>query len=263
MFKIKPVQKISLAAMLLILTVVGTRIPALFSIPSFEFVRLSLGPAFIIFSSIVLGPFYGALIGAASDLLGAIVFPQTLGTIGTINPFITLMYGLMGALAWLVFFLIKKIKKTKILTIVLFSVVAAVYLFLLIYLLSNNSITSFGGVVYNFNTAMKIIIIALATILSAGFVISYIYFAKYFESKYKEVNAIIDYRQISFIVFVCELLICLIMGSFVKSFMYGVDFFVIFFIQSIMFFIDIILNSYISCLVLMVFENISKLSRRS
>ena len=263
MFKIKPIQKITLAAMLLILTVVGTRIPALFSIPSLEFVRLSLGPAFIIFSSIILGPLYGAFIGAASDLLGAIVFPQTLGTIGTINPFITLMYGLMGLIAWLVFFLIKKVKKTKALSLSMFIAIAVMYVFLVVYVIANNSITSFGGKVYPLSIPVKVIVISLASILTAGFVISYIYFAKYFEKKYQNIATIIDFRQISFIVFVCEVLICLIMGSVVKSFMYGVDFLVIFFIQSIMFFIDIILNSYISTLVLIVFESISKLARRS
>ena len=254
MFKIKPVQKITLEAMLLILTVVGTRIPALFSIPSLEFVRLSLGPAFIIFSSIILGPLYGAFIGAASDLLGAI---------GTINPFITLMYGLMGLIAWLVFFLIKKVKKTKALSLSMFIAIAVMYVFLVVYVIANNSITSFGGKVYSLSIPVKVIVISLASILTAGFVISYIYFAKYFEKKYQNIATIIDFRQISFIVFVCEVLICLIMGSVVKSFMYGVDFLVIFFIQSIMFFIDIILNSYISTLVLVVFESISKLARRS
>lgn len=256
MFKISPIQKIAYASMFLILTILGTRLPAMFSIPSFEFVRISLGPAFIILAGIFLGPLYGAIVGGFSDLLGVVVFPTTLGSIGVINPFITLMYTLMGALSWVVYFLIKKIKKTNILSISMLGVTIGLLVFLVIYLLTNDSITSFGGKVYSFNLVTKIIIISISVLLTGGFIVGYIYLNKYFENRFKELGLDIDFKKVAFNCFICEIFISLIMGSIVKSIMYQVDFIVLLFIQSIMFFIDITLNSYIVSLLLTLLRKI-------
>lgn len=93
------VQKITFAAMLLSMSILMTLLAKMISYGSFFFVRISLTPGIIVYASLVLGPLYGAIVGAASDLIPAITYAT--GT-GTINPFITLVYGLLGILPWLI-----------------------------------------------------------------------------------------------------------------------------------------------------------------
>ncbi len=98
-----PVQKIVIAAMMLALATVATIISKLVSIPVFRFASVSFAPALIMFSSFVLGPLYGSIVGAASDILGAFFFPT-----GAYNPIYTVIAGLWGALPWLLLFLTKR-----------------------------------------------------------------------------------------------------------------------------------------------------------
>lgn len=92
------VQKIVLSAMFLALAIGLTYFAKLIQ-PNGGYLRFSLTPAVIIFSSLTVGPFYGALVGAASDLLPAVIIPQ-----GQINFLITIVYGLLGLVP---FFLMK------------------------------------------------------------------------------------------------------------------------------------------------------------
>ena len=74
--KISQVQKITLSALFLALIIILTRITPLQNIPVIPWIRISLGPALIIFSSLILGPIYGAIVGALSDILGIVLFPN-------------------------------------------------------------------------------------------------------------------------------------------------------------------------------------------
>ncbi len=96
--KLSQVQKIVLSAMFLALAIGLTYFAKLIQ-PNGGYLRFSLTPAIIIFSSLTVGPFYGCLIGAASDLLPAIIIPQ-----GQINFLITIVYGFLGLVP---FFLMK------------------------------------------------------------------------------------------------------------------------------------------------------------
>jgi hypothetical protein len=96
-FRLRPVQKITLAAMLIVLDIVATHVIRTPAIPGFPFLRVSLGPALVIYASLLLGPFYGAVVGAAGDILGIVIFT---GIEGQINPLITVVYGLLGILPW-------------------------------------------------------------------------------------------------------------------------------------------------------------------
>lgn len=89
-YKMKTVQKLVLSAMMIALCIVMTYVAKMIQ-PNGGYLRFSLTPGLVIFSSLVVGPFYGALVGAASDLIPAIIFPQ-----GTINFLITIAYALLG-----------------------------------------------------------------------------------------------------------------------------------------------------------------------
>lgn len=100
----KNVFKIVISALLISLSVVLTRllstdIPIAGGIPGS---RLGIGFLPIMLASILLGPIYGACVGAASDLLGFFLFPK-----GAYFPPITLTSALVGVIPY---FIIKILK---------------------------------------------------------------------------------------------------------------------------------------------------------
>ena len=108
---ISPIQKICLTGLFIALAVICQKVMAVNYIPALPFVRVSFcGPALIIFASIILGPFYGMVVGAASDLLGYLIFdPRT-------NPMfiqITLIYAVLGFASYFVFCLVRSITNRK------------------------------------------------------------------------------------------------------------------------------------------------------
>ena len=73
------IQKISLAGIFIVLIALFQKIFAVNYIPVLPFVRISFGgPALIIFASILLGPWFGMLVGAASDIVGFYIFDPTI-----------------------------------------------------------------------------------------------------------------------------------------------------------------------------------------
>ena len=103
------IQKICLSGLIMALVVILQKVVAINYLAFAPFVRISLGgPALIIFASVLLGPVYGLLIGAASDLLGYLVFDPR-----TYPPFlqITAIYALLGFVSYFVFSLVFSIKK--------------------------------------------------------------------------------------------------------------------------------------------------------
>ena len=86
-------------------------------IPVIPFVRISFGgPALIMLASIILGPWFGLLVGAASDLIGFFIFdPKMFGAMPFLQ--ITASYALLGFSTYFVFRFVHKIKSTKIMLI--------------------------------------------------------------------------------------------------------------------------------------------------
>jgi hypothetical protein len=89
-------QKITFAAMLTALAVISTAIAKTFSMGSFLFLRFSLTPALVIYTSLALGPLYGAIVGGLADLIPAFAIPT-----GSYNFLITFVYIFLGVLPWL------------------------------------------------------------------------------------------------------------------------------------------------------------------
>lgn len=245
--KISQVQKITLSALLLALTIILTRITPFQNFPLIPWIRVSLGPALIIFASILCGPFYGAIVGAGSDILGIVLFPNALGY--GINPLFTLVYGLLGVIPWLIYFLVKKIKNQQISFICLVSAMILVYAGLLI-LMFVSPIISLN---YNLELYVKFIIVGVALLLMICTGIGLFFINKYFVKKYGD--SISPYK-IAFVCLISEVLLMLILNSFVKTFTFEVNYWVIFFAQAIVFFIDVPLNTFVVSLLLVLTSKI-------
>lgn len=234
--KISQVQKITLSALLLALTIILTRVTPLQNFPLIPWVRISLGPALIIFSSILLGPFYGAIVGAGSDILGIVLFPNALGY--GINPLFTLVYGLLGVLPWLIYIIFKRVKNYRIPMIC--TIIAAILIFAaLVYFIFFSTLISDN---YNFEIYHKWIIISIAFVLLVGTIISLFFINRYYVKKYGEIYS--PYK-IAFVCLLNEFLLMLILNSFVKTITFEVNYWIIFFAQAIVFFIDVPLNTFV------------------
>lgn len=234
--RISQVQKITLAALLLALTIILTRVTPLQNFPLIPWIRISLGPALIIFASILLGPFYGAIVGAGSDILGIVLFPNALGY--GINPLFTLVYGLLGILPWLIYWLIKRCKNSLIPLISLISAGILMYSLLVLFIFINPAVLNS----YEFSFTVKMIIISVAFVLMLATFITLFFINNHFVKKYGED---LSPYKFAFVCLVSETLLMLFLNSFVKTFTFGVNFWVIFFAQAIVFFVDIPLNTFV------------------
>lgn len=246
------VHKITLSGLILALVIIFTRFLSIQNIPFIPFVRISIGPALIIFSSIYLGPIFGAVIGGASDILGIVLVPNSLGY--GINPFITIVYALLGVVPWVIYKLIKKVKKPQITKICLSSALILLWLFILFFLIFNNQITLFGKT-YIFEVWHKILIIGLSFLFMAGSAVAVFFIDRHFKKKYDD--PIVDPFQVAFASLGAEFLVLLILNSIVKMFFFEVDFLFIFFAQAIVFFIDIPLDTIVVTYLLVLMKKIT------
>lgn len=245
--KIDHIQRIALSGLLLALVIIFTRFLSIQNIPIIPFVRISLGPALIIFSSLLLGPIYGGVIGGLSDILGIVLVPSALGY--SINPWFTLVYALLGVLPWCVYKLVNLIKSERLMYIITVSFIGAIFVFVTVFLLINNSIVLFSKE-YFFELYQKIIIIAVAFVLSLGISIGLYFINKYFVNKTKNTNYEISTYKIALTSLINELFVLLILNSIVKMIFFETDFLVIFFSQGLVFFINIALDSFVVTLLL-------------
>ncbi len=95
--ELKQIEKMTLSAMLLAVSVILGSITKMISIPHLSFISISFTPAIVIFASLTLGPIYGAVVGGLSDLLPAFIMPT-----GAYNFLLTIVYVLLGIFPWLI-----------------------------------------------------------------------------------------------------------------------------------------------------------------
>ncbi len=241
--KLDAVQKITLSGIFIALVIILTRFLAIQYIPVIPFVRISLGPALIIFSSLLLGPVYGGIIGGLSDFLGILLVPNPQGFM--VNPFITLVYTLLGVLPWVTLFVIKKIKMTKSAPFIFFGAIFSIWLFVLFFLVFNDSITLYGTP-YLFNALSKTLIIVISFLLSALLSVAIFFTNRFIVSKNIDGTLLATPYQVAFVALVTEVLLMLLLGSVVKAYFFGVDFMFIFFSQAVVLFINIPLNTFVT-----------------
>lgn len=204
------VQKICFAGILIILVAIFQKIFAINYLPIAPFVRLSFGgAALIMFSSILLGPWFGLLIGAASDLIGYLIFdPKQMPPMFQI----TLIYAALGCASYFVFKLVNRIKNEKGVFIIEFSTFAVIALAITLIVTLCPSITMNGNT-FTFNLASKIAIPISAFILLGLLSLFVILVNKHFVKKGFNVSI----PKVSFSCFILEIAIMLIFGTLMKT----------------------------------------------
>ncbi|MCQ2792006.1 MAG: ECF transporter S component [Bacilli bacterium] len=240
MFKYSVLQRMTFTAMMFALYVIATRF---IMVPVTNYVRLSAGIAILIFSSILLGPISGALVGAGGDLVGALLVPY-MGL--TINPFMTLSYGLMGATPGFIMLLFRHFKnKNKIYSVLFFSLLLVIFVSLTVYMSISESVTLFEHE-FKINLIGRIVAPIIAFII-LGLLALFTYFLNQRFKKKREIYPKLPSPyQISFIVVIIEVVFTLFINIFAKMWIMEVpDFSVIFFPSLFLAFIYIPLNTII------------------
>ena len=238
--KMSIIQKITLAGLFIALTTILQKVVAINYLPILPFVRISFGgTALIIYSSIVLGPFWGLLVGASSDLLGYLIFdPKTMGFF----PQITAIYAVLGFVSYFVYKLIKTIKNEKVLLIVEYSFFAAMFVFLTVFISCSSSLTLYGTT-YQLEVWQKITIPLVLAALSVCLFVCNFFISKYFKKKsVQNVNV----HTISFSCLIIEIGVMMAFGTLMKGWAFGFSTYpVILISQIIVGFVNIPLNTFL------------------
>ncbi len=202
-------QKITLSAMLLVLDVLATHIIRTPVIGSLPFLRLSLGPALVIYASLLLGPFYGAIVGGAGDLLGIFIFS---GIEGEINYLITIVYTLLGILPWCVEKLTHKMRKSlqKPYIIFVLMFLTLVLLALLFYVFPSSK-DYFASGFGEMTSWIEPLILSLTGLFDVIACFGLFFTNRFFEKNENEFASLPSPYEMALIAFICEIVLMVVL----------------------------------------------------
>ena len=244
------VKKICLSGILMALIVIFNKVLAInYIIP---FARISFGSiALIIFASIVLGPFYGAIIAGVADILGYFMFDMSSFSW---FPQVTLTYVLMGFVPFFVYKLVKLIKNDKLSMIIEYSVFAVLLILIVIFFISQSEI-DLGYKIHPLTTFDRIFYPSLSFLLFIVIIVTNFIIDK----KVKHDEVPMNIYQISFVIFIVELFVNLLFGGLMKSWAFGWNLLIpIYITQASIMFFNIPYNSY---LILVIMKAVKRFSR--
>lgn len=231
--KLSLTSKICLAAVLMVLATICQKVLAVNYIPIIPFLRISLGgPAIIIFSSILLGPWFGLLVGLGSDVLGYFIFdPKN----NAFFPQITAIYALLGFISYFVFLFVKRLIGERVIKAVLPSFIGLALIAVVSIIWSVPELHLYGGT-YQLVMWQKIAITAGLTVLTSLLLLFIFLYAK----KKPEVNV----YKISFSLFLIEITVMVMFGTLMKGLAFGFATYpMILLSQIIVMFVNIPLNT--------------------
>lgn len=225
--------KICLAAIFMVLAIIFQKVVAINYIAVIPFLRISFGgPAIIIFSSILLGPWFGLLVGLGSDILGYFIFDPKANAF---FPQITAIYALLGFVSFFVFLLVKKLINEKVIKIVAPTFIGLALVGVLLPIWLAPSLKLYGST-YVLALWQKISITGGLVALTAFLVIFIILYAR----KNQDINV----YQVSFSLLLIEVSVMVAFGTLMKGLAFGFATYpVILLCQIIVLFFNIPLNT--------------------
>ena len=250
------VQKICLAGIFIPLVAIFQKVFAINYISIIPFVRISFGgAALIIFSSILLGPWFGLFVGAMSDIVGFFIFdPKMFGAM----PFfqITAIYGLLGFSSYFVFKFVNIVKNKRLMMLIELGTMALITIGITLFICLTDSIRLYG-VTYEFETLQRILIPIFAFILQALLFIVIYFIDRHFKKK----DIKISVYHVSFACFILEIFVMLIFGSIMKTWAFSsTTFLPIFITQLMVLFINVPLNTFLISYIINLTGRILKVS---
>jgi len=222
----KLIRNITLSALMIGLGLIFERLIVI-SIP--PMIRIGIGSIPVIISSVILGPIYGAFIGASVDVLGFFVF-DTSGFPYT--PFVTISFVLMGVLPYFLFKLTTWMRFKKKPFPITYGVLGLIWAFILVYVLLNDTI-KITSVTYAIDIYWKVLIPIISFIVFAAFSVFVYLVNRYFQKKVLFYPKCPSPHEVAFVVLVIEIIVHMLWGSFWKGIFFNVSPLVVFFVQSV------------------------------
>lgn len=225
------VTAITLSGLFIALSVILQRFLVIpFGTPSLY--RLSLGNVSIIMASLFLGPIYGGIVGAASDLLGATLFP-----VGNLLVWPIISSALYGVVPWLFLRLIMFTNK-KLKFPLLYPFLGIMFIVLELFIFLNNEVRhpfdrSQPPLV--FNTTVRIVFTIVLVLLIIGLLFIFHYLEKRYQ-KVVETKYTGRPSELAFAILLMALVVDVLYSSWWKMHAFSADFLVsVFFHTAIMF----------------------------
>ena len=240
------IQKICLSGLFLALIMILQKVIAINYLSFAPFVRISFGgPALIIFASILLGPIYGLLIGAGSDILGYFIFDIKSFPY---YPQVTAIYALLGFAAYFVFSVVYSIQNKKLLSIIEIAFLSLIWIAVSLYVIFSKQITLFSST-YDVSILTKVLVPSILALIFLGVILFSLLY------KPKEDHPLMSTQQICFASFICDFFIIVLFGSVMKAWAFGfATFLAIILCQAMVMFINIMLDTLFLC----VFQKFTK-----
>ena len=225
--------KICLAAIFIVLATICQKVVAINYIAVIPFLRISFGgPAVIIFSSILLGPWFGLLVGLGSDVLGYFIFDPKANAF---FPQITAIYALLGFSSFFIFLFVKKLIGERVIKVVAPAFIVLALAAIIISIWVAPSLKLYGST-YTLELWQKISITAGLVVLTTILMVFILFYAK----KNKDINV----YKVSFSLLLIEILVMVMFGTLMKGLAFGFATYpVILLCQIIVLFINIPLNT--------------------
>ncbi len=240
MNKLSLLHKITYSALFIALGILLSRflsLPALFGLP---FLKVSLSVSVVIFSSLFLGPLWGALIGFLIDFFGAILVPQG----GSYDFLYSIPAFLEGLLPYFIYKLFYKLKVDKKYPIVL-SILILIFLSIVVIFTLTHDTFSYTSTSkkYEFTPTLKILICSLFSVLG----IIYVLFMYLIFKKYKKNNFNNSYRiyLIASSVLLTFLIIKIPLSSLILSYRLGYSYEIIFGTRTLSGFLTSIVHTFL------------------
>lgn len=192
-------QKITFAAMLTALAVIATFIAKTIPMGSFTFLRFSLTPALVVYTSLTLGPLYGAIVGGLADLIPALTY-QT----GEYNFLITIVYILLGVLPWLLEKLTRHFRSALRKPYLFYGVLTVIFAITAVIFYATNWLDqSFGQAAY----WGKPTVLAITFVLDIGLCIGLYFTNRYYQKRILEHPDVPSPNEIATIALVSEVVV--------------------------------------------------------
>lgn len=205
--KQKLIRQMTLSAMLIALGLILERV---LMIPIGEVNRIAFGSSAIILASLIVGPLFGAIVGASIDLIGFMI-----NSVGTYTPYVTLGLMALGILPWVLRLALKKVPHFALYFNLSYVFLAGLLTYGVWFIYSRDAyVFNLGG--GNFADVdlstpfVRIVLPLVALLVFFGFVYAISRFTKRFEISEKRPSY--QPNVIVFIVLISEILISIIWG---------------------------------------------------
>ena len=218
------IRRITLSGMLIALAIILERF---LSIPIGLTNRIAFGSAIVIVSSLMVGPFYGMIVGAATDIFGFMIFNAT-GLVFT--PFVTVGYVVLG---FLPYFLYRAFQNRFFQQYGMF-LLQGLLLFISVYAIY----FAYANETFTFRNGPEVLIVELdqfwfrivGPIVLLSVFIGFAYFVQWLK-RFSQTSSI-GPMTIALSVFIVEVLVTIFWGGLWRSIYFGASLWVFFFTQT-------------------------------